>query len=335
MSKKYHHLTRDQRCQICTLLKRGDSQVSIARILKVHPSSISREINRNKVKQRGNAYSEYYYKEAHRKALRRRREVSSRPSKLNRETKEFIVNKLKLQWSPEQISGWMKRHNFFITLSHETIYKMIWKDKSKKGELYKNLRRYGRKYKKRSGTRSNHCSIQNRIDIDKRPDIVNLKKRIGDWEADTIIGKGHVGAVVTIVDRASKFTKMLSVGRKTAVNVEKAITSLLLPLKDKVLTITVDNGGEFANHNVIATNLETEVYFAKPYHSWERPINEHTNGLIRQYLPKNKGLGDITPKQIQEIENLLNNRPRKVLNYMTPLEVFETLRYNPSVALQN
>jgi IS30 family transposase len=326
MPNGYHHLTRDQRCQIDILLKRGDSKAVIAKTLGIHPSTISREIKKNSAVKQTTKIQEYRYEDAHRKALRRRREVSSRPSKMTTEIKNIIKDKLSFQWSPDQISGWLKLNNI-VKVSHETIYKMIYKDKCKGGVLYQNLRRYGRKYHKRM-SRKKHCGIPNRVDIDQRPSIVELKQRVGDWEVDTIIGKGQIGAVVTMVDRASKLTKMYYVSNKTSQNVVDAMTCKLLSIKEHVITITADNGGEFSKHEEVSKKLNADFYFAKPYHAWERGLNEHTNGLIRQYIPKNIPIINFTQEKINEIEDLLNNRPRKVLNYLTPIEAYKKLTIN-------
>ena len=170
----------------------------------------------------------------------------------------------------------------------------------------------------------------------KRPSIVEEKSRVGDWEIDTIIGKEHKGAIVSMVDRHSKLTLLSQVSRKTAQEVEGALTNRLGEVADNVLTLTADNGKEFANHQAIAEKLRATVYFARPYHSWERGLNEHTNGLVRQYLPKSERLDVVTDDTIREIENLLNNRPRKVLQFRTPMEVFNERRTQSSfVALRN
>jgi IS30 family transposase len=335
MPKGYHHLTRDQRCQIDVLKKRGESQRLIAASLGKHPSTISRELKRNSAKRMKNQKIEYQYAEAHHKSLRKRRKASCRPNKMTTEIKNIIKNKLFLQWSPEQISGWLYRHNI-IKISHETIYKMVWRDKRKGGNLYKNLRHHRKNYQKRGSSKSKNCCIPRRVDIDLRPKIVEQKKRVGDWEADTIVGKGHNGAVVTMVDRASKLTKLYLVEKKTSQNVANAMISKLLSISDYVFTITADNGGEFAKHEEVSRHLDANFYFAKPYHAWERGLNEHTNGLIRQYIPKKCHITDFTQEQVTQIEDLLNNRPRKVLNYLTPIEAFEKLMNNQRlIALQS
>lgn len=330
MPKGYQHLTRDQRCQIDILKKRGDSQAFIASTLQVNPSTISRELKRNSAKRLKTKSIEYKYDEAHKKSQRKRRKASCRPTKMTLETRNAIKNKLHLQWSPEQISGWLHRNNI-IKISHETIYKMIWKDKRKGGILYKNLRHHRKKYQKRGSPKSKNCCIPRRVDIDQRPKIVELKERLGDWEVDTVVGKGHNGAIVTMVERTSKLTKLCIVPRKTSENVANAMICKLLPINEYVLTITADNGGEFAKHEEVSKQLEAGFYFSKPYHAWERGLNEHTNGLIRQYIPKSAHITEFTQPQVDEIEDLLNNRPRKVLNYMTPLEAFKKLSEKPII----
>ena len=167
--------------------------------------------------------------------------------------------------------------------------------------------------------------IPGRIDIDQRPDIVEEKNRLGDWELDTIIGANHKRAIVSIVDRASKFTKLVKVSHKTSEEVGQAIITALDPISPFVLTLTADNGKEFANHQKVSSELNAEFYFAKPYHSWERGLNEHTNGLVRQYFPKSSSFENISGEDIEKVENCLNNRPRKILDFETPMEAFERL----------
>jgi IS30 family transposase len=221
-------------------------------------------------------------------------------------------------------------------VSHETIYEYIWEDKKNGGGLYKHLRHHGKKYNKRAGKNAGRGLIPNRVDIEERPAIVEKKERTGDWEGDTIIGKDHVGAIVSLVDRATKMAKLVLVENKTAEVVTEAIETALSPVQDVVHTITLDNGKEFAMHEKVAASLNAKVYFAKPYRSWERPLNEHTNGLVRQYFPKKTRFDTLTEDEVKRVEDLLNNRPRKVLGYRTPLEVFNETRFgSPSVALQN
>lgn len=319
MPKGYHHLTRDQRCQIYILKVRGDSIKEIAEALTVNRSTIYREVKRN------SGMRGYRYKQANEKAKERWQKSHGGKRKMISPTIAVIEEKLGLQWSPEQISGWLKKEQYEYGVSHETIYQHIWSNKRQGGLLYKELRHSGKKYNKRSKNAAGRGCIPNRVDIDERPEIVEGKTRLGDWELDTIIGSGKKEAIVSMVDRASKLTKLAKVSQKTANEVGSALVERLDPIKQFVLTLTADNGKEFAYHKQVSQSLETSFYFAKPYHSWERGLNEHTNGLVRQYLPKGKCFSQLTKEDLMEIEILLNNRPRKVLNFMTPLEVFNRL----------
>ena len=330
MPEDYHHLTRDQRCQLYTLKKRGDSVSIIADELGVHRSTIYREQKRNAGK-RG-----YRFKQANDKSLERRLIVSSQKMKMTSATISIIKERLELQWSPVQISGWLQKQVGTTAVSHETIYQYIWADKRKAGSLYKELRHRGKKYNKRGKSTAGRGCIPNRVDIDERPAIVEEKTRLGDWELDTIIGAGQSGAVVSMVDRASKLTMLVKTLGKTAQEVTDALLYRLTPIKEFAHTLTADNGKEFAYHRKVSGALDAGFYFAKPYHSWERGLNEHTNGLVRQYFPKSKRFDEISNAEIMEVEVLLNNRPRKVLEFFTPIEVFNRLSAEPvNVALQS
>ena len=320
MPKGYHHLTRDQRCQLAALKDSGESIDDIAMQLNTHRSTLYRELSRNQ------GETGYEYQEAHEKAIERMTNVDENALKMTSEMIAIIESKLKLQWSPEQITGWLTRRDAGMAVSHETIYKYVWQNKKKGGCLYKELRHHGKKYNKRSSGKAGRGCIPGRIDISARPAIVEEKARIGDWEIDTIIGKAQKGVIVSMVDRHSKLTLLSKVSHKTAQEVQEALMSRLGEVADCVLTITADNGKEFANHREIRNELGAIVYFARPYHSWERGLNEHTNGLVRQYLPKCERLDTVTKEAIVEIERLLNNRPRKVLQFRTPLEVFNAQR---------
>jgi len=297
MPKGYHHLTRDQRCQLYTLKGNGESTKNIAITLGVHRSSLYRELKRN-TGQKG-----YRYQQAHEKASERRSFSAKNNLKMTPKLIATIGDKLKLQWSPEQISGWLERQNGHKLVSHESIYRYIWNDKLNGGSLYKELRHNGKKYNKRGSGKSGRGCIPGRIDISERPGIVEEKSRIGDWELDTIIGAEHKGAVVSMVDRHSKLTLLAKVPRKTAEEVQEALIRKLSNVSDHVLTLTADNGKEFANHLAISSKLGATVYFARPYHSWERGLNEHTNGLVRQYLPKSQRLDSVDDEVIGEIEH--------------------------------
>lgn len=330
MPKGYHHLTKDKRCQLYTLKAHGESTNNIAVTLGVHRSTLYRELNRNRG-QKG-----YRYQQAQERAFERKKISSQNTLKMVPQLMVIIDDKLRLQWSPEQIAGWLKKQDSSKAVSHESIYRYVWKDKRNGGNLYKELRHRGKKYNKRGSGKAGRGCIPGRIDISERPAIVEEKSRLGDWEIDTIIGAEHKGAIVSMVERHSKLTLLAKVPQKTAQEVEKALTGKLREVSDCVLTLTADNGKEFANHLAVALELGAIVYFARPYHSWERGLNEHTNGLVRQYLPKHQRLDIVADRTIEEIENLLNNRPRKVLQFRTPIEVFNQSRMESEfVALQS
>jgi IS30 family transposase len=209
------------------------------------------------------------------------------------------------------------------TVSHERIYQHIWQNKQEGGNLYKHLRIAGTKQKrKRRNSKDLRGIIPNRVGIEKRPHVVGLKKRIGDWEGDTIIGAHHKGALVTLVERKSKLTLLGQVRRPTAEAVKETIIRLLRRDQKRVLTLTVDNGKEFTEHQAVAKALKAKVYFADPYSAWQRGLNENTNGLIRQYFPKGTDLRQVTHEKLNRVMERLNQRPRKTLGYLTPNEVY-------------
>ena len=308
----YHQLTQEQRYQIYALLKTEHSQNEIAIFLGVNKSTISREVRRNRGK-RG-----YRPKQAHRYALKRRRNTVRK--RIPAESWVWIEEMLRQDWSPDQISNWLKKYTD-TTISHEWIYQYIYKDKRRGGDLHKHLR-CQKKRRKRIGDYDRRGKIPNQVSIEERPEIVDRRERLGDWEADTIIGAGKRGAIVTLVERKSRFALLKQVARRTAVAVEDAILELLMPYQAITHTITFDNGKEFANHQNIAEKLQADMYFAHPYAAWERGTNENTNGLIRQYFPKGSDFLSITDDQISFVKERLNARPRKCLDFQAPAMVF-------------
>lgn len=232
-------------------------------------------------------------------------------------TIEFLISEY---WSPEQIAGWMKLE-MDISVSHEWIYRHILVDKQSGGDLYRHLR-CRKKRKKRYGSNDRREEIRNKVSIDERPPIVETKERLGDWEADTIIGKRHKQAIVSVTERKSRLSLIYKVEQKTSDQVTKAISKLLFPIKHNVQTVTSDNGKEFAGHEVLAKKLGAEFYFAHPYSSFERGLNENTSGLIRQYFPNDRDFTTITNEEIIRTIKKLNNRPRKCLGFKTPNHVF-------------
>jgi IS30 family transposase len=309
----YKQLTMAQRYQIEALIKEGLSQRAIADNIGVHRSTICRELGRNRLDS-----GEYHAMSAS-ISSRLRYQYKSKNKRLSKKHISYIREHLKEGWSPEQISGRMEVDGY-SSISHETIYQYIYRKSNH--ELYQYLRHKNKKYTKRSASHRRRGHIKDRVSIEERPLIVEEKSRVGDWEIDTVIGKNHHQGIVTIVDRHSKFTLMKKVPSKHAYEVTKATLELMRPIKQHTLTITSDNGKEFAYHKKISKALETDFYFAHPYRSCERGLNEHTNGLIREYFPKKTEFQHITDTQIVDVQNRLNSRPRKILGYKTPAEVF-------------
>ena len=313
----YKHLCPEERHYIEIELKKGTSQNKIAESLGRRQSSISREIGRN-TGQRG-----YRNKQAESLAQERHKN-KPKEVKLTDEIKCIINAHIEDDWSPEQVAGRLKNDGV-ISLHHETIYQHILADKKAGGELYKHLRHQNKTYRKRYGSAHNRSGIPNRVDIDERPEEANNRERIGDWEADTIIGKNHKGAIVTLDERKSKLRLAFPLSGKKAQPVLDATVLMLDPIKTFVKTITFDNGKEFTLHEKIAEALGCDTYFAKPYSSWERGQNENANGLLRQYFPKAMELIDVTIKDVFRAVHKLNSRPKKCLGYKTPYEAFEEL----------
>jgi len=319
MTKKYHQLTEGERNQIYALHKEGLSPSEIASRIGRDNSTIYREFRRN------TGERSYRPIQAHRLASERRSRASSLGGTISEAAKQYMLEKLtEEQWSPEQISGRIYK-DIGEKVSFEWIYQNIYADRRSGGDLYENLRHGRRQRKKRcnpGATRAGRGHIKNRRDIDERPKSVENRKIFGHWEIDTIIGKSHSGAAVTIVERKTRFTILIPLSNRKSDLVATETIKVLKPMKDKVRSITADNGKEFATHEQVAKSLGIDYYFAKPYHSWERGTNENANGLIRQYIPKDASIAEVTIDEAQEVMNKLNNRPRKTLGYDTPAERF-------------
>ena len=316
------HLTLGERYKISTLLGLGIPKKEIANQLGRCRTTIYRELNRNADKRSG----KYQADLAQKKAKNRHKE-KAKHEVFNDDMKKFVCDGLKLDLSPEQISGRAILENL-PCVSHERIYQLVWEDKKSGGTLYLHLRNRGRKYQKRGDKQAGRGCIPNRRDIEHRPDVVDKKNRIGDLEIDLVIGKDHKGALLTINDRATGMLKLGYIPNKSARGVQAKTEELLEDWKPFIKTITSDNGKEFANHQEIAEELAIDFYFAKPYHSWQRGANENLNGLVRQYFPKGSNFDNITETAVKETENILNNRPRKRFGFKTPNEVFATFVNN-------
>ena len=307
----YTQLTHIQRYQISALLKMGHSKTEIAKSIGVHKSTVSREIKRNTGK-RG-----YRPKQAHRFALARRDKGRQRISTVDWERIDGLI---KLDWSPEQISGYLGKEGI-LSISHEWIYQHIYRDKREGGNLWKHLR-CQKKRRKRYGSYERRGQIPRRVWIDERPEVVEQRERVGDWEADTIISQGKQTAIVTLTERKSRLTLMKRVDDRTAKTVRKAIIDLLYPFRHQTYTITCDNGKEFTEHEALAKALQAQVYFAHPQAAWQRGSNENANGLIRQYIPKGTDFSSLSEEDLERVMLRLNHRPRKCLGFSSPNMVF-------------
>jgi IS30 family transposase len=316
------HITKELRYHIYGLKRAGLSHAEIAADVGKHRTTIAREFKRNIG---GNGWRP---EQANNKAIARRKNSSVNNTRITPEHWQEVDRLVRQDFSPEQISGRLKQEQN-LSISHEHIYQRIYADKARDGGLHKHLR-CQQSYRKRYGSgQERRGAIKNRVSIDERPTIVDDKSRIGDWEGDTIIGKGHKGAVVTLIERKTLYSLAAPVAGKHADGVRDAIIELLKPHQSRCHTITFDNGKEFAYHERIAQSLEANIYFAHPYHSWERGCNENANGLLRQYLPKQKPLHDASVEKVLYATEKLNHRPRKSLGFKSPHEVFfgVNLRY--------
>lgn len=309
----YKQLTSEQRYTISVLLSKGLKKKEIAEAIGVSNSTITRELQRNSSK-RGVYKWEIAQKQAEKRSKRTpgNRAISKA---IWSSVKHYLVDE---QWSPEQISGYLAKDG--IKISHETIYAWIREDKRNRGKLYKHLRHRLKHRKKYVGAGSS-CII-NRKSIHERPAEAD-GKRVGDLEMDTIVGPNNQQAIVTLIDRNTNmlFMKKLKYG-KDAKNLALTVIEMLKPIKKKLKTITTDNGKEFSAHEIISEALGVDVFFTDPYSSWQKGAIENANGLIRQYIPKKVSFNDYDDKDIKDIEEKINRRPRKKLGFETPIERF-------------
>lgn len=310
------HLTREQRYTIEVLLSQNYSKPEIASVIGKDKSVVYREITRNCDKRSGVYQSDL----AQRKYAYRLKEKEKK-STFTDQIKQTVNHFIKEDYSPEQIVGYCKK-NQIQCVSVERIYQHVWKDKKQKGTLFKHLRTQGKRYRKRGKTYDTRGKLTDRNPIENRPKIVEEKQRFGDFELDTIIGKNHQGAIVTINDRCTGLFKIKKVVSKESKLVKDAVVELLSELKPFIHTITSDNGKEFAQHKEISEELNIDFYFANPYSPWERGANENLNGLLRQYIPKSSSFEDLTDEKLYEIQEKINNRPRKRFNFESPNYMF-------------
>lgn len=304
MGTLYNQLTQIERYQIQTLHELQFSARAIAKKLDRSNKTISLELKR--------CHGNYCAEMAHRLS-RQKRQDASKYTQLNMTQRQNLDWLLSLDLSPEQIAGRMKLESFDAGVSQQTLYRWIvklnWRSR---------LPRKGKRYRKRAGLQAGASLIPNRTDIDERPAIVEQNSELGHWEGDTVYGQDSY--FVTLVERVSKIFISTRVPNKTKKTVGRAIRKLLKPYRSMCKTITFDNGGEFAGHAEVSRALKCKIYFAKPYQSWQRGLNENTNGLLRRYFPKGMAIALLSSQQIKEAIFKINLRPRKVLNYLSPIE---------------
>lgn len=307
----YHQLTREQRYQIYALKKMGHTQTDIAVVIGVHKATVCRELQRN------SGARGYRPRQAQQRAQQRRRHWSGH---LTPAMWAHVERLLRRDWSPEQIAGRLQREHRF-RISHEWIYQHILQDKRSGGNLYRHLR-CQKIYRKRYGHYDRRGKLPPGRSIAERPAVVEQRRRLGDWEVDTMSGQGRLGGLLTVCERKSRFTLLARLPRRSAALTEQQLYRLLLPVRDKVHTLTSDRGREFLAHERIARRLGATYYLAHPYAAWERGTNENTNGLLRQYFPKLRDLQTLSAAEVQAAQCKLNLRPRKCLDFRTPFEVF-------------
>ncbi len=316
----YKHFSRDERLGLATLKRAGFNQKEIAKQLNRHPSTISRELPRGAMHNKNSYHviaAEQRKKVKRIKANQRFRKIEN-----NEQLIRYVSDKLKLYWSPEQISGRLELEFGFTILCHETIYRYIYKQHP---EFKKYLRCRKGKYRRRAGTESRLKRLEagKKKRIDQRPMVVEQRMRLGDWEGDTVLGKEKTIKILTHVERKSGLLLADKLNTATAEAVKlKTIQRFKSISKDKKHTITYDNGSEFAEHELTGRYTKLGIYFAYPYHSWERGTNENCNGLLRQFFPKGIYFATITQRQIEAATELINHRPRKRHGYLTPTEIF-------------
>ena len=317
MKQKYKHLTQDERYSIERMRKAGYKQTEIAELLDRSEGTISREIRRNMGK-RG-------YRSGQSGDLAAQRCLESRKAKrFTAEVQKAVEYYLREDYSPEQVTGFMRRQGE-DTVSHERIYQHIYADFKAGGSLHKHLRRKRKRRKRRLGRPDKRGAIVNRVSIEERPASVDSKYYYGDWEGDLIVGGKDGGAVLTLAERKTQLCLMYPLQSKRSDEVQAAMIKVLQPFIGKIRSITLDNGKEFAGHEGVSEALGTQVYFAHPYSSWERGLNENTNGLIREYLKKGEGLLGLSLEECNGIADRLNDRPRKTLGFVAPIELYHKL----------
>ena len=318
----YNHLTMDERNVIYRMQWQGYSDAEIARCLGCDRSTIGRECQRNRSYE-----GPYNPSTAQALANSRRHAHLRRPKTGHRRLMGYVAERIEAGWSPEQIAGRLSGRAPAalkgLTISHTTIYRWIWADRERTRQFRPFLRIARKPRRKPYGKPSRQGQILGKRSIDERPPEANERRRLGDWEGDTLVGKGRRGYLLTCVDRASRYLIARKVKTCAAEPVAHGLQQTIRRLPaSKRRSLTLDNGREFARPVELERRLGLQVFFAHPYHAWERGTNENTNGLLRQYLPKGSDLALLSARQLRSYVWVLNHRPRKCLGYLSPFEVF-------------
>ncbi|NRA13636.1 MAG: IS30 family transposase [Crocinitomicaceae bacterium] len=322
------HLTYEQRYTIEKLLSCGKKQSEIARLLSVNASTISRELGRNSDNRNGSYRALLAQRKYESRLIKKPKKV-----KFTQPLRQKVIALLKDDYSPEQIAGTLKKKEN-ICISHESIYQLIWTDKKQKGDLYTHLRRKGRKYRKRGSNKDSRGTIKGRVGIEQRPKEALERTCFGHLEVDTIVGKNHKGAIITLNDLSSGMLWMKKVPSRDAEIVKNKLADMLDQIRPYIKSITADNGKEFAKHQDIADEY-CDFFFANPYSPWERGANENLNGLIRQYIPKSSDILNIDEQYIRNVQEKINNRPRKRFEFENPIFMMQNLLFNSEIAFVN
>ena len=314
----YIQITSAERYAISLMRKRGHTQAEIARLLNRHPSTISRELRRNVWRTDGRSY----WAERADQYARGRRWLSRRNSQFSAVDWATVECVLREDLSPEQVAGWFQRFDI-LAISHETIYRHIWKDKAHGGTLHTHLRCAQKQLRKRYGAYDSRGRLAGKRPITARPAGATNRSRIGHWEIDTVMGNSQGGAcIMTLVERVTGFVIIGKLERRATAKLNARLIALIQRETRPVRTITADNGTEFHSYKIVEQQLPVRFYFAAPHHSWERGSNENTNGLIRQYLPKGVSMDALTQTDCDRIAAKLNRRPRKRYRWHTPEELY-------------
>ena len=312
----YHQLTSGERYMLAALRRQGCNQSQIACALGRHRSTVCREVRRNSTRADG-----HYRAFTAQERTNGRRSRSRRNSRFTPEDFALIDELLCRQWSPEQVAGHLARSGQ-LSVSHETIYRHVWRDKKAGGLLHTHLRGARKRRRKRYGAYDSRGRLAGKRMISERPPEVEARERVGHWEADTVAGSGSKDCVATLVERKTGLVLIGKLSDRTARSLSRRAVSLMRSSGARFETVTADNGTEFHDYQRVERLTGAAFYFARPYHSCERGSNENANGLIRQYLPKGVSMAGLSQHQCNAIARKLNMRPRKRLGFRTPLECF-------------